>query len=185
MFEPTAADPAGRDDAEPAAPRTVAGERSWLAVLCADAGLLLPLNDAGEISAYAGAVRVPHARPWFLGVANLRGQLQGVVDLGGFLGLRSPADELAGGWLVALNTRLEAHCALRVDQLAGLRHEAELLALDPGSDAETGRPRFAGRSFREAAGARIWQEIRLAELVVDGFFLDIVEPIQPSSGSGS
>ncbi|WP_418319215.1 chemotaxis protein CheW [Piscinibacter sakaiensis] len=185
MFEPTAPDLSASDAGAPAAPPGAASEQSWLAVTCADAGLLLPLNDAGEISAYAGAVRVPHVRPWFLGVANLRGQLQGVVDLGGFLGLRSPADELAGGWLVALNTRLEAHCALRVDQLAGLRHEAELLAVEPGPDAEAGRPRFAGRSFREAAGARIWQEIRLSELAVDGFFLDIIEPIQPSSGSGS
>jgi len=44
---------------------------SWLAVECAGRGLLLPLADAGEIFALAQTARVAHARPWFLGVANL------------------------------------------------------------------------------------------------------------------
>lgn len=153
-------------------------EHSWLAVTCADAGVLLPLHDAGEIAAYTGCIHVPHTRPWFLGVANLRGQLQGVVDLGGFLGLRPPSDAVSGGWIVALNARLEASCALRVDQLAGLRHDADLVAVEARGGAQPAfeLPRFAGRCFRETAGSRIWQEIRLAELAGDGFFLDILEP---------
>lgn len=153
-------------------------EQSWLAVMCGGADLLLPLNDAGEISPYSGCLPVPYTRGWFLGVANLRGQLQGVVDLGDFFGLRAPGDEITGGWLVALNARLEANCALRVDQLAGLRRNAELVAVEVSSDPDqaAGWPRFAGRCFRELEGSRIWQEIRLAELVVDGQFLDILEP---------
>lgn len=142
--------------------------QAWLAVECGAAGLLLPLNEAGEIFPSRASVPVPHTRPWFLGVANLRGQLHGVVDLGRFLGLpgAAPSD---GGWLVALNPRLEANVALRVDRLAGLRRAEHLSALDsPGGR----RPGFAGTCFHDAAG-RPWQEIVLAELALDPHFLAI------------
>ncbi len=151
-------------------------ERTWLAVECSGSGLLLPLADAGEISQFTGCIDVPHTRSWFLGVANLRGQLQGVVDLAAFLGL-SPAGgaPLAVGWMVALNTRLDANCALRVDQLSGLRREDELTAVDADAFSATARPRFAGLRYREeAAPERIWQEIKLAELATDAHFLDIL-----------
>lgn len=158
--------------------RPASRERTWLAVECAGCGLLLPLADAGEISPFTGCIDVPHTRLWFLGVANLRGQLHGVVDLGDFLGIVRAADAApSGGWMVALNGRLEAHCALRVDQLAGLRREDELTAIDPEAlvAERAGRPRFAGLRYRAvAAPERIWQEIRLADLASDAHFLDIL-----------
>lgn len=154
-------------------------EQTWLAVVCRGAGLLLPLSEAGEISAYAGSIHVPHTRSWFLGVTNLRGQLQGVVDLGGFLGLGASDIDAGNGWVVALNSRLEANCALRVDQLAGLRREAELVAVDGQDDTfrAASLPPFAGRRLREGAEAgRVWQEIRLNELAANAHFLDILAP---------
>ena len=66
-------------------------ESGWLAVECAQVGLLLPLAQAGEIHAARQVAPVPHAKPWMLGVANLRGQLNAVVDLGQFLHLRPAA----------------------------------------------------------------------------------------------
>ena len=60
--------------------------QSWLAVECRGHGLLLPLEQAGEIFPPAALMPVPHTRPWFIGVANLRGGLHGVVDLARFLG---------------------------------------------------------------------------------------------------
>lgn len=152
---------------------------SWLAVEAGGAGLLLPLADAGEIFPFRGALRVPHTRPWFLGVADLRGTLHGVTDLARFLGLSAPVPATGavpsdGGWLVALNPRLESLAALRVDRLAGLRRADQLQAVDPAPGAGA-RPAFAGAVFREAAagGARPWQEIRLAALAADGHFIDI------------
>ena len=65
-----------------------AAAAAWLAVECAGRGLLFPLAGAGEIFAVGTVVSVPHTRPWFVGVANLRGMLHGVVDLAAFLGLR-------------------------------------------------------------------------------------------------
>ncbi len=162
------------------AARTQARGRAWLAVECADAGFLLPLAEAGEISAYRGSVDVPHTRPWFLGVSNLRGQLHAVVDLGSFIGVgaaggAAPASAPPAGWLVALNPRLDAQCALRVDRLIGLRREDQLQAVaGAAGEAPPARPAFAGATYLDNdPPQRAWQEVRLAALAEHPSFLDI------------
>jgi twitching motility protein PilI len=146
--------------------------KSWLAVDCAGHGLLFPLEQAGEIFDAGTIMAVPHTRPWFAGVANLRGGLHGVVDLAAFLGLRprvvgEPLRE--GARLIALNPGLSVNCALLVDRLAGLRRDDDLTG--EGS-VPSPRPGFAGTRWRESSG-RVWQEIELAALAADGQFLAI------------
>lgn len=141
---------------------------SWLAVEVAGHGLLLPLSGAGEIFPGASVKPVPHTQPWFLGVANLRGGLHGVVDLALFLGLPGQAatDALL---LVAMNPALGAASAVRVHRLAGLR-SAEQLRREPDDAIE--RAPFAGARWRDAAD-RVWQEIDLAALARHEQFLAI------------
>ena len=154
--------------------RAEAAGVSWLAVECAGRGFLLPLHEAGEIFAMTAIVPVAHAKPWFLGVANLRGGLHGVVDLAAFLGLKGaerPAEAARERvQLVAFNASLELNCALLVDRLAGLRSAAQMT---PEPDPHSARPDFAGALYRDAAGRR-WQELRLAELARHESFLRVV-----------
>jgi twitching motility protein PilI len=152
------------------AARTEPLARSWLAVESGSHGFLLPLREAGEIFPMAPMVHVPHSHRWFLGVANLRGHLHGVVDLAGFLGVKigEPAHDSAR--LVGFNHSLGINCVLLVDRLAGLRSEADLTrAADDGA----ARPAFAGDRYRDGA-ARVWQELNLAQLATDDSFLKIV-----------
>ncbi|MGY0197082.1 chemotaxis protein CheW [Leptothrix sp. BB-4] len=153
--------------------------QSWLAVEAGGCGFLFPLSEAGEIFQCGALVRVPHAAPWFLGVANLRGVLAGVVDLGRYLGLRHAGDGAAAADLaepsesdrvVAFNPTLDVNAALRVDQLAGLRNASQLMVMP---DDGVARPGFVGARYRDAAG-RIWVELRLAALARDERFLRIV-----------
>jgi len=146
---------------------------SWLAVECAGLGLIFPLQGAGEIFTAAGLLAVPHTRPWFLGVANLRGGLHGVVDLAAFLGLRSHAlarDAIGEqARLLAFNPASGSHCAVLVDRLAGLRNTSQLTRLpDPAEP----RPAFAGARYRDGDG-RVWQEIDLSRLAQQEQFLGI------------
>lgn len=152
--------------------RTEARSASWLAIECGGQGLLVPLAGAGEIFPVGPLLQVPHTRPWFLGVANLRGGLHGVVDLAVFLGLRARvASEalLEQGQLLALNSALGAHCALLVERLAGLRHQEQLSA-EP-DDGQL-RPAFAHARWRDTEG-RVWQELDLAQLARNEQFLGI------------
>jgi twitching motility protein PilI len=154
------------------AARTQQRGSSWLAVECSGRGFLFPLREAGEIFSLAPLMPVPHTHRWFLGVANLRGHLHGVVDLAGFLGVK-PADALLvppQSQLVGFNSTFDLNCVLLVDRLAGLRGE-EVLTRE--ADDGVARPSFVGARYRDATG-RLWQELSLAALSGDEAFLRIV-----------
>lgn len=158
--------------------RQQAPVRSWLAIEIAQQGFLLPLDQAGEIFSPGALQSVPHSQPWFLGVANLRGQLHGVVDLARFLAM--PRQSPVGGALpegardasrlVAFNAALQLNVALWVDRLMGLRNAAAL-HLVPAAQPES-KPAFMGQCMRDEQG-RHWYELNLAALSVDETFLKI------------
>ncbi|WP_374426748.1 chemotaxis protein CheW [Ideonella dechloratans] len=144
-------------------------EAGWLAVECAGAGLLLPLGQAGEIQSLRDVTPVPHAAPWLVGVANVRGQLNAVMDLAAFLGLRERGAGTRTGQLVVFNAGLRVNSALLIDRLVGLRDSEQLQRVtdDPGP-----RPAFAVRQWRDGQG-RVWDELDLAALVQDPLFLEV------------
>jgi twitching motility protein PilI len=148
-----------------------APRRSWLAVEAGGHGWLFPLAQAGEIHPPVAVTPVPHTRPWFAGVAVLRGALFGVADLAGFLGLppRPQQDRGEARW-VGFSAAADLPCVLRVDRLAGLRGEGVLVPEAEGDEAP--RPAFVGGRYRDAAG-RPWLELQLAALAQDPVFRDI------------
>jgi len=155
------------------AARTTAVSASWLAVEAGDTKYLIPLVHAGEIFPYTPPQPVPYTEPWFMGVANLRGGLHGVVEFSTFASgaKKSPSasDGHAQSRLVALNEMLEVNCALMVDRLVGLRGVEAFVASEPPSAAA---PAWYGHSYIDAEGER-WQEINLQTLSQQPKFLSI------------
>lgn len=154
------------------AARTEGVRLSWLAVEAGGRNFLLPLHQSGEIFPWASAHQVPYTQPWFLGVANLRGGLFGVVELSRYVGLpaRSAVDaSRAENYLVALNTALEVNCALLVDKLVGLRSVDSFATT---SAPEAAAPEYFGNIYADSQGAR-WQEINLQSLSQQTQFLSI------------
>src|SRR4051794_20074355 len=153
------------------AARSEGVQTSWLAVESAGARYLFPLAQSGEIFPYASTQHVPYTQSWFLGVANLRGGLYGVIDLAGFAGLRASVQRVETGRaearLIALGATLEVNCALLVDRLAGLRN-ADAFASTSAPPA--GSPDWFGIGFTDAGGA-YWQEINLQALSQQPQFL--------------
>ena len=153
------------------AARTQERGKSWLAVECGGHGFLFPLQEAGEIFPFAPAMPVPYTSRWFMGVANLRGRLHGVVDLAGFLGIRGGSTEQGRdqSWFVAFNSTLNINCAVMVDRLSGLRN---LEQLTPQADDGQTRPAFVGVHYRDE-NHRLWRELNLAALANESAFLKI------------
>src|ERR1700694_2470074 len=69
-----------------AAKTTAQVEQSRLGLACAGAQWLIRLADAGEVIAVPSVATVPLTKPWFLGVANIRGNLYSIIGFGAFLG---------------------------------------------------------------------------------------------------
>jgi len=158
------------------AARTQGVQASWLAVEAGSRKYLFPLAQSGEIFPFVPAQPVPYTRPWFMGVANLRGGLYGVVDLAGYIGHATPAMPAARSdagraesRLIAFNALLDINCALLIDRLAGLRSPSGFTS---SSDAPAGSPPFFGSSYTDASGA-VWQEINLQALSQQPEFLSI------------
>jgi twitching motility protein PilI len=144
---------------------------SWLAVESAGNFYLLPLGQSGEIFPWVSVQAVPYTQSWFLGVANLRGGLVGVVDLAGLLGTAAPRSEqaLSETSLVSFNTVLDVNAALLVDRLAGLRGTDAFVSSEPPAE---GSPAFFGTTYIDSSGAR-WQELNLQTLSQHPAFLSI------------
>lgn len=152
--------------------RSIERTVGWLAVECAGHAFLFPLAEAGEIFQPEVLLSVPHTESWFLGVANLRGVLTGVVDLAGFIGLRdriAPAVREQAR-VVAFNPNLELNGALLIDKLAGLRHADQMTPVTPDDQPQ---PAFVSGRWLDASG-RLWQELRLSMLPRDERFLRII-----------
>ncbi len=142
------------------------GQAAWLAVEAAGGRYLIALTQAGEIFPAVEPLVVPHTQPWFLGVASLRGDLYGVVDLAGLLtdnpeGLPRPRVSGREAQLVTLHPALGVPCALRVDRLAGLRSPEHLPAAT-SPDGGVHAPAL-GLLHHEACG-RSWRVIDLQVL---------------------
>ena len=155
------------------AARTTGVAASWLAVEAAGVKYLFPLSQSGEIFPWTHTQAVPYTQRWFLGVANLRGGLYGVIDLGGFV-----VGATAAAWtepsrdqarLVALNSVLDVNCALVIDRLIGLRSVDSFIDSGPAGDLAPG---YFGSSYTDADGAH-WQEINLQLLSQQPQFLNV------------
>ena len=155
------------------AARTSGVAASWLAVEAGSRRLLFPLSHAGEIFSWTDVQSVPYTHDWFLGVANLRGGLHGVVDLGAFIEgegpIRRTEMELTQSRLVALNPMLDSNCAVLIDRLQGLRTTESFTSSLPAPDTS---PIFFGHSFVDLDGAE-WQEVNLQALSQHPSFLSI------------
>lgn len=153
--------------------RTSGAAASWLAVLAADRNFLFPLNHAGEIFTWTMIQPVPHAKSWFLGVANLRGSVSGVVDLGAFVthAPAVPRTEVAQTQcrLVGFSDLLNVNCTVLIDRLAGLKSVGSFVSSVPAGE---GSPDYFGHIYSDAQGA-VWQEINLQALSVSPSFLNI------------
>lgn len=146
---------------------------AWLAVKAAGLNYLIPLAQSGEIFPLPALQVVPYTQTWFLGVANLRGGLHGVVDLAAFLNPEVPTSRGLGlptkASVISFGAELDVNCALKVDALLGLRHAD---AFAPHQQVGVDAPSFLGHLYQDQEGQN-WQEINLQLLARHPRFLSI------------
>jgi twitching motility protein PilI len=142
-----------------------------LAVRIGEQACLLDMASAGEIVATPPISPVPWTRPWFLGLANIRGRLVGVIDLS-TLGGGMPIAAEQGLQLVVCSEALKLNLALLITRAFGLRNPRELQPLGPVNDPA--RP-WERDAYLDANGTRL-VDIDLQALVAFEDFLHIGLP---------
>jgi twitching motility protein PilI len=142
-------------------------ESSRLGLACGKRRFLIRLGEAGEVIALPPIVPVPLTKGWFLGLANIRGNLYSVIDFAAFLGDGQTAmGSLAR--LVLLSTRGGESAGIVVERVLGLRNLAQF-APEPLDEAA---PKWQVAAWRDADGV-VFNEIDLGMLARDAAFLQV------------
>jgi twitching motility protein PilI len=130
---------------------------------------LIDLPAAGEVLPLPAFSPVPLTQPWFLGLANVHGELEGIVDFSVFCG--GPATPCAkAARLLRIGAPHGANTALLVSRVHGLKRTD---ALQAESDASSG---WRGPEFVDAQGVR-WRRFEPAQLLADPQFNDAALPL--------
>lgn len=107
-------------------------QHSKLGVLIGEQHYLLEMSDIGEVLSLPPLTPVPLSKPWYRGVANVRGNLYGVVDMAAYQH-NGVANGAASNRLLLVADRYAFNAALLVDRVIGLR-DASAWHMD-GEDA--------------------------------------------------
>ena len=138
---------------------------SRLGLQVADEAWLVDLTEAGEVLPVPAITPVPLTRPWYRGLANIRGNLYSVVDFPAFLG-RAPVLIGDRARLLLLGERFRLAAALLVDGSLGLRNPAHLKPSE-AAPAAWSRGAYADKDGRQ------WNELDLKQLAQHPDFLSV------------
>ncbi len=133
---------------------------------------LIDLADSGEVVPLPTLTLAPLTKPWFAGIANIRGVLYSVVDFSAWRGgSATPCNThsrlLLIGAAHGINTALLVRRALGLRPLKQMHAEA---TADEHVSAETAS--WQGGRFIDAQNLS-WTQLRIPALLADPEYLDI------------
>jgi twitching motility protein PilI len=128
---------------------------------------LLNLSDSGEIIPLPPLTTVPLTKNWFVGIANIRGNLYAVADFSAFQGKEATPQNSSSRWLL-IGTRHGNNAALLVTRMLGLRNADDLTAVPVDSDA----PPWESGAYTDLDGRR-WKMLDVRRLLADENFMEI------------
>lgn len=144
-------------------------EPTRLAIRIGSENYLVEMALAGEIVSLPEITPVPWTRPWYRGLANVRGRLIGVVDLLHLMG-REPLTPDQTQQVLVFGEVLGVNAGILVTRAFGIRNLKELTPLDGTSPA--GRASWEQVRYRDNEGLAM-TELELRELATSTHFASI------------
>jgi twitching motility protein PilI len=142
-----------------------AANASLLGVQVDDEAWLVDLREAGEVIPVPPVTPLPLTRPWFRGLANIRGNLYSVIDFPALLQKR-PVTAGDQARLLLLGDRFRLGAALLIDRSLGLRNPGQL-------EKKQGQlPQWVRAQYMDAEG-RVWKELDVVQLAQHPDFLGV------------
>ncbi|WP_240143691.1 chemotaxis protein CheW [Nitrosomonas sp. JL21] len=139
-----------------------------LGVSVGDDRYLILMTEVNEVIPIPKLGRVPLTQPWFLGLANVRGNLYGITDLRVYLGGDFVPFNLKSRILLAsLDNKVFG--GFIVNNMLGIRNLSDFTPVEPGKKELT--PGVT--AHHQDAEGRLWRQLSLLELLHDEKFLHI------------
>lgn len=143
------------------------GASSWLGIEAGGEAWLVDLSDSGEIVQAPRLAHVPLTRPWFAGIANIRGNLHAVTDFSVFRG-GMPTPQNANARLLLIGAKHGANAALMVSRMLGLKNPEDFTPESPDASA----PVWGAQCYADTQG-KIWRKLSVRDLLTDHDFMNI------------
>jgi twitching motility protein PilI len=120
---------------------------------------LVDMTDISEVLPVPPMVPIPLTKRWYSGLANVRGNLYGIIDLPVFMGLH---EDLREGYnrVLLIAQRFEVNAGLLVNRVLGLR-----------SISSWHHREVNGEIQYEDESGQVWQKLNISSLVEKPEFL--------------
>lgn len=138
-----------------------AGQVSTLGVQIAGQNWLVDMGDISEVLPLPPLTSVPLSKPWFRGVANVRGNLYCVADMALYQRKAAVSGDIANRVLLVAE-RHGFNAALLVDRVLGLRDARAWQQSETGGQFE----------YRDNQG-NLWHKLDVAGLLGQPEFLQV------------
>jgi twitching motility protein PilI len=140
---------------------TAGGHASTLGVQVDKEYWLVEMADISEVLALPPLTPVPLTKPWYRGVANIRGNLYSISDLAAFMGQPEAAQE-GQSRILLVNPQFSFNAGLLVTRVLGLRDTANWQRMES----------VEGVDYQDEQG-KIWHRLDIAKLLRQPEFLQI------------
>lgn len=154
-----------------ATPRAQAAGEVWRGIGFSVSGhrLVTSMSDINEVMHCPKLARVPGAKSWLMGIANLRGALLPVVNLHGFL--RGQPAALDRDARVLVIEQDEILSGLAVESVFGVKHFLEEQRLPDAAASETWLAPYVIGSY--SAGGENWEVFDVRALLAAPAFMQV------------
>ncbi len=139
-----------------------------LAFRLGDESFVARREEVREVLAWPDQLaRIPGAKAWVLGMANVRGQLLPVVDFKAFLG--GAAHHPSRGSRILVVNHAQVPAGLAVDEVLGFRRFPDAARVAEAPPVALRCDRYLDGAFSE--GSQVWPSMSLLRLVESPLFL--------------
>lgn len=152
-------------------PQQVELRQSWSGIgfRMGDVRLVAPFGEVSEILALPNLTKVPSARPWVMGLANVRGTLLPILDLAMFIEGRRIAFHSKTRLMVVNQKGVMA--GVVVDEVFGLRHFFEEEQTDMFPQISQQLMEYLGGAYQQ--GETYWGIFSMLQLCQDPQFAEV------------
>ena len=152
-------------------PQQVEVRRTWSGVgfRLGDTHLLSKLEEVDEILISPEMTRIPSARSWVKGIANIRGMLLPIMDLKDFID--GKATQKGRKTRVLLIKKGELVSGLMVDEVFGMRHFFEEEHTDKVPEVSDNLKSYLNGAYRK--GNMHWGVFNIDHLARDPRFMEV------------